>query len=61
MADFSDEFLAGWRLARALWQRTGSVQPHPPGYYDEPEPAPSAPAAPSGPSIGDFSEENHDG
>ena len=34
---YSEEFLAGWRLARERYQVTGGVQPYPPGFYEAQE------------------------
>lgn len=46
---YSEEFKAGWALARAQYQSTGGVQPHPPekpAEKPEPEVAPAKKAAP---------------
>ena len=34
MSEFTEEFLQGWHAAREIWQRTGSVMPYPPGFYE---------------------------
>ena len=43
MAEYSKDYVAGWKDARGQYQMTGGVQPYPPGYQDEPEPEPEAP------------------
>ena len=36
MSQYSEEFVEGWKAARAQYQAKGGVEPYPPGYKPNP-------------------------
>lgn len=51
MADYSEDFLAGWEAARTWAQNTGSVPPLPPGHPGAAATPPAEEEAETGPNV----------